>query len=122
MWHSGSRSPDRASAERRGRVRYAVLALCAVGAVVSQPASAPLLVDPLEVTILAPGTNRVTASFSLSNTSDNPVQATISRSDWDRAENGDTRFGAAGSNGKSCGAMLTVSPLSVRVDAHSSRF
>jgi hypothetical protein len=89
--------------------------------VVSQPASAQLLVDPLEVTILAPGTNRVTASFSLSNTSDNPVQATISRSDWDRAENGDNRFVATGSNGKSCGAALTVSPLSVRVEAHSSR-
>jgi P pilus assembly chaperone PapD len=121
MLHSGSRSPSRASVERRGRVRYAVLALCAVGAVVSRPASAQLLVDPLEVTILAPGTNRVTASFSLSNTSDNPVQATISRSDWDRAENGDNRFVAAGSNGKSCGTMLTVSPLSVRVEAHSSR-
>src|SRR5437763_8695549 len=121
MLHSGSRSPSGASVERRGRVRYAVLALCAVGAVVSQPASAQLLVDPLEVTILAPGTNRVTASFSLSNTSDNPVQATISRSDWDRAENGDNRFMAAGSNGKSCGAVLTVSPLSVRVEAHSSR-
>jgi len=89
--------------------------------VVSQPASAQLLVDPLEVTILAPGTNRVTASFSLSNTSDQVVQATISRADWDRAENGDNHFVAAGSTGKSCGAMLTVSPLSVRVEAHSSR-
>src|SRR6476646_7521791 len=121
MWHSGSRSPDRASAERRGRVRYAVLALCAVGAVVSQRASAQLLVDPLEVTMLVAGTNRVSSSFSLSNTSDSPVQATISRSDWDRVENGDNLFLAAGSTGKSCGTMLSVSPLSVRIEPHSSR-
>src|SRR5438132_14127709 len=122
MQHSGSRSPDRAGAERRGRVRCAVLALCAVGGlVVSQRASAQLLVDPLEVTILAAGTNRVASSFSLTNTTDSPVQATISRSDWDRAENGDNRFLAAGSSGMSCGSMLSVSPLSVRIEPHGSR-
>src|SRR6185295_13741808 len=121
MQHSGSRSPERASAERRGRVRSTVLALCAVGMVVSQRAHAQLLVDPLEVTMLAAGTNRVSASFSLSNTSDKPVQATISRSDWDRAENADNRFLASGSSGTSCGAMLTVSPASVRIEPHTSR-
>jgi len=89
--------------------------------VVSQSASAQLLVDPLEVTILAAGTNRVAASFSLANTSDKVVQATITRSDWDRVENGDNRFVAAGSTGTSCGAMLGVSPLSVRVEPHESR-
>jgi hypothetical protein len=71
--------------------------------------------------MLAAGTNRVSASFSLSNTSDKPVQATISRSDWDRAENGDNRFLASGSSGTSCGAMLTVSPASVRIEPHTSR-
>src|SRR5437588_6126847 len=121
MQQSGSRSSERASAERRGRVRYAVLAVCAVGAVVSQRASAQLLVDPLEVTMLVAGADRVSSSFSLSNTSDSPVQATISRSDWDRAENGDNRFLAAGSTGNSCGTMLSVSPLSVRIEPHSSR-
>ena len=88
---------------------------------VSQRASAQLLVDPLEVTILAAGTNRVASSFSLTNTTDSPVQATISRSDWDRAENGDNRFLAAGSSGMSCGSMLSVSPLSVRIEPHGSR-
>jgi len=103
-------------------VRGTVLALCAViGVVVSQSASAQLLVDPLEVTIFAAGTNRVAASFSLANTSDKVVQATITRSDWDRVENGDNRFVAAGSTGTSCGAMLGVSPLSVRVEPHGSR-
>ena len=88
---------------------------------VSRPAHAQLLVDPLEVTLFAAGTTRVAASFSLSNTTDKPVQATLSRSDWDRVENGDNRFLAAGSTGTSCGAMLTVSPLSVRIEPHSSR-
>ena len=121
MQRSGSRSPNRAGAERRGRARATVLALCAVWVGFSQRASAQLLVDPLEVTILAQGSNRVASSFSLTNTTDNPVQATLSRSDWDRAENGDNRFLPAGSSGMSCGAMLSVSPLSVRIEPHSSR-
>ena len=120
MKNSGSRSPARAGVERRGRVRRAVLALCAVGVVVSRPAVAQLLVDPLEVTILAGGTDRVAASFSLTNTSDAPVQATVSRSDWDRVENGDNRFLPTGSTGNSCGQMLTVSPLSLRIEPHTS--
>ena len=120
MHISRSRSSERAGVERRGRVRATVLALCAAG-VVSQRASAQLLVDPLEVTMLTAGTGRVSATFSLQNTSDNPVQASITRQDWDRQENGDNRFLPAGSSGKSCGAMLSVSPLSIRVEPHTSR-
>jgi urease beta subunit len=89
--------------------------------VVSQRASAQLLVDPLEVTMITAGSSRVSASFSLANTSDRPVQATITRQDWDRVENGDNRFLPAGSSGTSCGAMLSVSPLSIRVEPHTSR-
>ena len=122
MLNSRSRSPERAGGERRGRVRRTVLALCAViGVVVSQPASAQLLVDPLEVTIVTGATSRVSASFSLSNTSNEIVQASITRSDWDRIENGDNRFLPAGSSGTSCGSMLSVSPLSIRVEPHTSR-
>jgi P pilus assembly chaperone PapD len=122
MLNSRSRSSERTGVERRGRVRGTVLALCAViGVVVSQSASAQLLVDPLEVTIVAAGTNRVPASFSVSNTSSEVVQATITRSDWDRAQNGDNRFLPAGSTGTSCGANLSVSPLSIRVEPHTSR-
>src|SRR4051812_49114547 len=116
-----SRSAERTGAERRGRVRATVLALCAVGAVAAQPASAQLLVDPLEGTMLTAGAGRTSASFSVQNTSDKAVQATITRQGWDRQENGDNRFLAAGSSGKSCGAMLSVSPLSVRVEPHTSR-
>jgi P pilus assembly chaperone PapD len=89
--------------------------------VVSHRASAQLLVDPLELTLIAAGNSRVSGSFSLANTSDAAVQATITRQDWDRAENGDNRFLAAGTSGASCGAMLSASPLSIRVEAHSSR-
>jgi P pilus assembly chaperone PapD len=89
--------------------------------VVSQRASAQLLVDPLEVTMITSGNNRVSGSFSLSNSSDAAVQATITRQDWDRVENGDNRFLPPGANGMSCGTNLTVSPLSIRVEAHSSR-
>jgi P pilus assembly chaperone PapD len=89
--------------------------------VVSQPASAQLLVDPLEVSIITSGANRVSGSFTLSNTSDSPVQATISRQDWNRVENGDNRFLPSGTSGTSCGALLSASPLSIRIDPHSSR-
>ena len=92
-----------------------------MGVVVSQPASAQLLVDPLEVTMVTAATARVSGSFSLSNTSNEVVQASITRSDWDRVENGDNRFLPAGSSGTSCGSMLTVSPLSIRVEPHTSR-
>ena len=122
MHNLRSRSPERAGVERRGRARGTVLALCAViGVVFSQRASAQLLVDPLEVTIVAAGTNRVPASFSVSNTSNEVVQASITRSDWDRVENGDNRFLPAGSSGTSCGTSLSVSPLSIRVEPHTSR-
>ena len=89
--------------------------------VVSHRASAQLLVDPLEVTMTTAGNNRVLASFSLSNTSDAAIQATIARQDWDRIENGDNRFLPTGTAGTSCGAMLSASPLSIRVEPHTSR-
>ncbi len=84
-------------------------------------AFAQLLVDPLEVTMITAGSTRVSASFSLTNTSDSPVQATITRQDWDRVENGDNRFLPAGTSGTSCGAILSASPLSIRIEPHSSR-
>ncbi|MFN2636551.1 MAG: molecular chaperone [Gemmatimonadaceae bacterium] len=102
-------------------MRATALALCAVGLVISRNAGAQLLVDPLEVTITAAAAGRVVSSFSLSNTSDKPVQATITRQDWDRVENGDNRFLPRGTSGSSCGSILSISPLSVRVEPRSSR-
>lgn len=121
MLNSRSRPPAVAGGERRGRVRGTVLALCAVGLVLARTASAQLLVDPLEVTLTTVGAGRVSASFSLMNASDAPVQATITRQDWNRVENGDNRFLPAGSTGTSCGAMLSASPLSIRIEPHTAR-
>jgi P pilus assembly chaperone PapD len=97
-----------------------VLALCATGLAISHRASAQLLVDPLEVTLITADANRVAGSFVVSNTTDAAVQATITRQDWDRVENGDNRFMPTGTSGKSCGAMLTASPMSLRIEPHTS--
>jgi P pilus assembly chaperone PapD len=121
MNHPRSRSSFGAGDERKGRVRRTALALCAFSLLVGPRLGAQLLVDPLEVAITTSGAGRVTASFSLSNTSDQPVQATIKREDWDRAENGDNRFLPAGSTGNSCGPLLTASPTAIRVEPRSSR-
>jgi len=98
-----------------------VLALFALGTAISVDARAQLLVDPLELTINPTGSNPVSSGISLANKSDKPVQATISRSDWDRTEDGVNRFFPPGSTAKSCGAALRVSPASVRLEPHSSR-
>ena len=116
-----SRSSLGAGEERRGRVRRTALALCALGLLSAPGLGAQLLVDPLEVTLTTSGASRVTGSFSLANTSDLPVQATITRQDWDRVENGDNRFLPAGSTGTSCGTMLSATPVSIRVEPRSSR-
>lgn len=102
-------------------MRKTALALCAVIGMLSRPATAQLLVDPLEVTITTAGASRVFAGFTATNTSDVAVQANITRQDWDRREDGDNRFLPAGSTGTSCGSLLTVSPMSIRVEPHSSR-
>jgi P pilus assembly chaperone PapD len=121
MNHPRSRSSVGTGEERKGRVRRTALALCASSLLFAPATGAQLLVDPLEVMITTSGASRATASFSLSNTSDQPVQATITRQDWDRAENGDNRFLPAGSTGASCGALLTASPAAIRVDPRSTR-
>lgn len=120
MQNFRSRPSGRAGGERRGRVRTTVLALCVIGTVASRSAQAQLLVDPLEVTIMTAGANRVVGIVTLTNTSDKAVQATVTRQDWDRTESGDNRFLAAGTSGFSCGPMLTESPASIRVEPHSA--
>ncbi|MFL5500587.1 MAG: molecular chaperone [Gemmatimonadaceae bacterium] len=120
MRRSRSRSSGMASAERRGRAQFAVLAV-SLGVFTPQPTSAQLLVDPLQVTIGVAGPGTALSSLSLSNTSDKPVQVSITRGDWDRAENGDNRFFPGGSTPHSCGRLLSVSPPSVRLEPHTSR-
>jgi P pilus assembly chaperone PapD len=88
---------------------------------VGSPAAAQLLVDPLEIIVTTAGSNRVAATFTLRNSSDKPVQATITREDWDRLETGENRFLPPGTTGASCGKLLSVSPLSIRVEPLSTR-
>jgi P pilus assembly chaperone PapD len=71
--------------------------------------------------MITAGNGRVSASFTMSNTSDKPVQATVTRQDWDREEDGDNRFLPIGTSGKSCGAILTASPLSIRIEPRTTR-
>ncbi len=87
----------------------------------AQPVAAQLVVDPLEVTLVASGSQRASGSFSVVNPTDSAVQATITRQDWDRLENGDNRFLTPGTTGRSCGATLSASPLVIRVEPHSTR-
>jgi P pilus assembly chaperone PapD len=100
-------------------VRGTVLALFAAGMLFSQRSAAQLLIDPLELTIATGGSNRSVSSISVINTSNQTVEATISRSGWDRKEDGANRFFAGGEN--SCGQMLTFSPPSVRLEPQTSR-
>lgn len=95
-----------------------MLALCAAGTLFSQRSAAQLLIDPLELTIPVGG-SRTVSSISVINTSNQPVEATISRSGWDRKEDGANRFFTGGDN--SCGQILSFSPLSVRVEPQNSR-
>ena len=49
------------------------------------------------------------------------MQATITRQDWNREENGDNRFLPEGTSGTSCGPMLSISPLSIRIEPRTTR-
>ena len=122
MRNSRSRPYACTGAERRGRAQRTALAFCAIVAfAAARPVAAQLVVDPLEVLIITGGSQRAVGSFSIVNPTDSAVQATITRQDWDRAENGDNRFLAAGTTGRSCGPRLSASPLVIRVEAHTSR-
>lgn len=107
--------------ERGGRVRTAALALCAISTFIGAPAAAQLLVDPLEMVLATAGTDRVSATFTIMNSSDKAVQATITREDWYRLDNGENRFRPPGSTLNSCGKLLSVWPSSIRVEPRSSR-
>ena len=102
-------------------MRRTAFALCAVIVLGGRAVQAQLLVDPLEVVIATSGAGRALGSFSVTNSSDKAVQATITRQDWDRREDGENRFLPPGTTGTSCGDVLTASPLSIRVEAHTSR-
>jgi P pilus assembly chaperone PapD len=106
----------RLSLGRRGRGKQLVLLSCASFACVAAPVHAQLTVDQLEVTIAQSPNGRVVSSFVVRNAGKNATQATVTREDWDRAENGENRFVPSGSTGKSCGATLNFFPTAFRLE------
>jgi P pilus assembly chaperone PapD len=104
----------------KGRVR--ILALALSGCLIATPLAvdAQLAVDRLDLALTPARAGRVTGSILVSNESTAPVQASISREEWDRAENGDNRLLPVGTTGASCGDRLTVSPAVLRLEPHAS--
>jgi len=79
--------------------------------------TAQVSVDQAEV-FLDPGVNgRRVASFNVTNEGGSPAQATIYLADWDRNEDGEHRFEAAGTLPHSCASYLQVFPLTIRLPA-----
>jgi P pilus assembly chaperone PapD len=87
-----------------------------------QPVSAPaqLVIDRLDLAVTPVVGRRVAASIGVTNSSAVPVQAMITRGDWDRDETGDNRFLPPGTTGRSCGDILRITPITLRLDAGST--
>ena len=85
-------------------------------------AMAQLSVEALELRFVHATPRGVTPakSFRINNTGDTPVQATISIADWDRSETGENRYYRAGSQPASCAANLSVYPMVIRLEPHST--
>lgn len=114
----------RLTSSRRGRGKWARTLLplfCASIGLGAAPLRAQLTVDQLEITISPSANGRVMSSFIVRNGGKKPMQATVTREDWDRAENGDNRFVPSGSTGKSCGATLNFFPTTFRLEPGASQ-
>lgn len=101
---------------RRQRFLPAALVLFG-GVALTAPAQAQLTVSPADLT-LVPGTAAV-GSFTVSNESRAPVQATLYQNDWDRDEDGENRFLPPGSVVGSCGDRVKVFPATLRLEPGS---
>jgi P pilus assembly chaperone PapD len=77
---------------------------------------AQLTVSRLDITVASSETNRVMASFVVSNVGTTAAQGIVTREDWDRAENGDNRFVRSGSTSNSCGTLMSVFPVAFRLE------
>ncbi|MDQ8155306.1 MAG: hypothetical protein P3B98_11660 [Gemmatimonadota bacterium] len=100
--------------------RTAVVA--AASLLLAARATAQLSVEDLELRFVSvPGGKAPAAqTFRINNTGDQPLQATISIADWDRAESGQNRYFTAGSQASSCTAHMGVFPMVLRLEPHSS--
>ncbi len=105
-----------------GKRQLELLALfCACIGFAATPLHAQLTVDQLEITVTPSATSRVMASFVVRNGGNHPAQATVTREDWDREENGENRFVPAGSTANSCGALMNFFPTGFRIEPGASQ-
>jgi P pilus assembly chaperone PapD len=105
--------------KRGGRASSIALTLCVLG-ILSSPASAQVVVDPLTVTISNAAAARTVVKVTVRNPHATSAQIVISRGDWNRTESGENQFLPYGSTSASCGALLSVYPLSLRIDPNGA--
>jgi len=103
------------------RVRWFGLAAFVLAGVVPAAAGAQLAVDQAEIFLEPRAMGRGVASFNVSNEGDSVAEATVYLSDWDRREDGEHRFYPSGTLPRSCGRLLRVFPLSVRLTPRTSQ-
>jgi hypothetical protein len=95
-------------------------ALLAFGAA-PRAANGQLSVDQVELFLDPHALGRGSASFNVSNESDQVAEVTVYLNDWERDEKGEHRFLPSGQLPASCGPYLRVFPLSLRLAARSSQ-
>jgi len=103
------------------RVRWFELAAFVLAGLVPTPAGAQLAVDQAEIFLEPGAVGRGITSINVSNEGDSVAEAAVYLSDWDRREDGENRFYASGTLPQSCGRLLRVFPLSVRLAPHTSQ-
>src|SRR2546425_8597458 len=103
------------------RVRWFELAAFVLAGLVPTPVGAQLAVDQAEIFLEPRAVGRGIASINVSNEGDSVAEATIYLSDWDRREDGENRFYPSGTLPRSCGRLLRVFPLSLRLAPHTSQ-
>src|SRR5256712_7929273 len=103
------------------RVRWFGLAAFVLAGLVPAPAGAQLAVDQAEIFLEPRAVGRGIASINVSNEGDSVAEATVYLSDWDRREDGENRFYPSGTVPRSCGRLLRVFPLSLRLAPHTSQ-
>src|SRR3989441_5579271 len=103
------------------RVRWFGLAAFVLAGLVSAPVGAQLAVDQAEIFLEPRTVGRGITSINVSNEGDSVAEARVYLSDWDRREDGEHRFYPSGTLPRSCGRLLRVFPLSVRLAPHTSQ-
>ena len=103
------------------RVRWFELAAFVLAGLAPRSAGAQLAVDQAEIFLEPRAVGRGIASINVSNEGDSVAEARVYLSDWDRREDGEHRFYPSGTLPRSCGRLLRVFPLSVRLAPHTSQ-